>query len=421
VAADWSSPAKVEFKPASEVQGAVESKRTAAGIETKSAPVTAAVAAAPASAGYRADVGTGPAASVEVKSAPVMAFASVSPASGGASAGAAASVETKSAPEMASAAPAEAAKRLVLGQKQRTREKCTLDVVDSDRKLVLTNTEGHKLSFGIEWAGAAASDLPVDIIGDISGSMGSALAFDTERKNAVPRSVAHEAIYRAVRKMFPAGQNLIFDDTVRGWNMEGKIPSGGGTDLTTCMRSCRSSAITVIFTDDKGGVSAQDAFAEGRQKLVVPCLLTAFDIDVEYGDQSAAHSTTRQRGVNQRYRWQSRGQQHTDPRYAPGFGVAMMGQRDALSLIRVDTAYDATGNVSHQDVIVGRIAAAIEKARTAQFWRITNPTSSEFVIHCPSGRSVCILPGTHTTIAPDLSDLKGGSLSNVYIHSPKAR
>jgi hypothetical protein len=178
------------------------------------------------------------------------------------------------------------------------------------------------------------------------------------------------------------------------------------------MRACRPTAITVVFTDDKNGVLAREAFAEGRQKLIVTCLLTSYSIDADYGEGTAAEQET-----NRHYRRRVVGGA-TDPGVAPGFGFAMMGQRDGLNLIRVDTAYDSTGQVSDQTEILGRIAAAIEKARTAKFWRITNPTRSDFIIHCPSGRAVCILPGTNTTIAPDPSDLQNKSLANVYVHSP---
>jgi len=396
VKVDWSSPARVEFQLASGAQAAVETKAAA------------------------------PAARVETMSPSGMVVVSPSSAFGGARAAvetqetaAAAGMESKSAPG-AGLAAAPAAKILLIGEKPRTRVQCALDISDSGKKLVLTDRDGQ--SFAFEFTAVDdrmdGSKRPVDIIGDISGSMGSALAYDTKRPSAVPRSVAHELIYRAVRKRFPVGRNLVFDDTVQEWNMGGRLPKGGGTSLTRCLQFCDSSAVTVIFTDDKGSVLAKEALGEGRQKLIVPCLLTAFDIDVVYGDNPATSRDAEvQRGINSRYRL-ANGGVHTDPRFAPGFGVAMMGQRDALSLLRIDTAYDATGKISDQTEIVERIAMAIEKARTAKYWRITNPTNSEFVIHCPSGRTVCILPGTHQTVAPDPSDMKGFSISNVYIHSP---
>jgi hypothetical protein len=348
-------------------------------------------------------------------------------------------IETKETPAAAALAPARETKALdvamaaaatfdgerkdlprtlIIGQKPRERVECALSLGEFGKELVLTDAEGRAFKFAVEPVPAthlpSPPDIPVDLIGDVSGSMASSLAKDRERPGAVPRSVAHERIYRAVRKKFPVGLNLVFDDLVRGWDLERAMPSGGGTDLTTCLRTCRPAAITVIFTDDKGFVLPQEAFAEGRQKLIVPCLLTAFDIDVEFDTKLAAASPGQKR-INGRYRFTS----GTSASNAPGFGAAMMGQRDLLSLIRVDTAYNDKGEVSDQGEIVDRIATAIEKARTAQFWRITNPTKSEFVIHCPSGRGVCILPGTCTTIAPDPTDLKGFSRSNVYIHTPR--
>jgi hypothetical protein len=397
VVEDWSSAESVVFKLASGAQAAGDSRQ--ANGDASASTVTA--SGNPSSAAAR----------VETKSDSGTAGAVPSPADARTTAG--------GTPATISAAPLpegkqEPPKALIIGEVARTRVQCTLRLSESGKELILADPEGRVLcKFEITPASGPGSELPVDIIGDISGSMEEPLANDKERPRPVPRSTPHELIYRAVRKQFPAGLNMVFDSGVRSWNMEGAMPKGGSTSLTDCLRACRSTAITVIFTDDKGGVVAREAFAEGRQKLIVTCLLTAFSIDAEYGGGSAAEEATNRR----LYRTRTVGGT-TAAGVAPGFGVAMMSQRDALNLIRVDTAYDSTGQLSDQAAIIGRIAAAIEKARTAKFWRITNPTRSDFIIHCPSGRSVCILPGTNTTIAPDPSDMQDKSLSNVYIHSP---
>ena len=57
------------------------------------------------------------------------------------------------------------------------------------------------------------------------------------------------------------------------------------------------------------------------------------------------------------------------------------------------SSYEAIGNLSDPKAILDRISTAVEKAKSAKIWRITNPAKASFVFHCPSGPSLCILPG----------------------------
>ncbi|MDE2098185.1 MAG: hypothetical protein KGL39_13100 [Patescibacteria group bacterium] len=306
---------------------------------------------------------------------------------------------------------------MLIGGVPRIRVYCTLRLDKSGKTLILTDPNGDECRFKIKPVEVPKSSGRVDIIGDISGSMGSPLANDAEIPNAVTRLRTEELVYRKIRGLFPSGSNRVFDDEIKEWEMETPLQKTGRTDLVKCLNACDPSSVTVVMTDDKGELPASTVFHEKRQKLVVVCLLTAFSIDAEYGE-----GTEKEKKTNLKYQRRTSGNRvATDAKTAPGFGMAMVAQRDGPGLIRIDTSY-ADGKISDQSDIVTRVAKAVALAQTATYWEVTNAKRSEFVVHCASGRTMVILPGTMTVVAPDKSDLgtldAPGPKAHVYIHSP---
>lgn len=261
----------------------------------------------------------------------------------------------------------------------------------------------------------------VDLIGDISGSMNDALSYDvvmneknTEKWLNYPRIKTQEFIYKQIRKNFVRGKNYVFSDNVYNFDIEHTMKAGGGTDLQNAINKCDPNSITVIFTDDKGGVNLSNA-CNPMHKMIIVVLLTSYSLVDEYNSESKDEV---KQAIRCQYRFSS-GTESTNPRDAPSFGTALLSQRDNFKdFIQVESAYNEDGTkLSDQKTIIDSITNAINQTVNHLMISITNTYKSDFIVQCPSGTTLSI-PGNKTTItcSPLITDFEKSSI--LYVHSP---
>ena len=300
----------------------------------------------------------------------------------------------------------------------------------ADEKSWILNVKTADKTFQLPYenAGVFSTD-QVDLIADISSSMCESLALDeTLRRPRIPRVRTQEIMYRALRQRFPKGRNYVFNGDVRPFDLKDSMLTRGGTDLQKAISFSSPDAVTVLLTDDKGTVSASQALQGGRHKILVVVLLTSFSLEEEYNELKGKATTSNgvassvQKRVNHLYGPRSV-TRPTDPMAPPGFGAALLGQRDGPGdFLQVVSAYDKDGKKpSDQSELVDRIATAIKKALLCPLWKVTNPYTSDLVIQCPSGRTLNVPgkvsghDGVVVTPAPAEGDFTDKSL--VYVHT----
>lgn len=271
--------------------------------------------------------------------------------------------------------------------------KLSFKMKDTQRILIISNYDKN-YKFPYENKGNFNWNGNIDLIADTSGSMSYPLSYDEimneknkEKWLAYPRIKTQEFVYKEIRKKFPKGKNYVFSESVYEFKIENEMVPSGGTDLQKAIDKCDPNSITIIFTDDKGGVNLASS-CNPIHKMVIVVLLTSYSLDNEYNPDSKDEIKNQ---INKKYKISS-GSNSTDPKAAPSFGTVLLSQRDSSrSFIQIESSYNEDGTkLSDQKMIIESINNAINHAIKAEMIYITNTYKRDFILQCPSGTTLSI-------------------------------